>query len=83
MAKRETVEKKHLDAVLHSIATETDTVEVQIQDQVFCHRAMIDTGSDWDCLGVNQLASLGRTIKSLCTLWLSFASFSFCLQFLC
>ena len=68
MAKRETVEKKRSDAVLNSIATETDTVQVQIQDQdqVFCHRAMIDTGSDWNCLGINQLASLGRTSKSSC-----------------
>ena len=71
MAKRETVEKKHSNAVLNIIATETDTVEVQIQDQdqVFCQRAMIDTRSDWDCLGINQLASLGRTTKlNLCVL---------------
>jgi len=26
---------------------------------------MINAGSDWDCLGTNQMISLGRTLKSL------------------
>ena len=32
---------------------------------MFCHKAMIDTGSDCDCIGVNSLLSLGRTVESL------------------
>ena len=65
--KGENVEKKHSHAVLNDIATTTETVEVQIQDQghVFCHQAMIDTGSDWDCISASNLSSLGRTVESL------------------
>ena len=67
MLRKENFVNRHSDAVINSIATETDTVEIQIHDheQVYCHKAMIDTGSDWDCLGVTQLNSLGRDLKSL------------------
>ena len=67
MHKKENFVNRYSDAVIHSIATETDTVTIQIHDheQFYCHKAMIDTRSDCDCLGVTRSNSLIRVLKSL------------------